>query len=310
MGLRRLRRGAAAAAVLALALAAGAATSGAHASRGSGPTPAQLLAASEAAAAKVRSFRVDGRLRLTLVPKPGRASSTSDLIPPELLRHVALSLRGPVVVRPSAASLRLNAQVSFVQATVTVTRAGDDLYVSIPEATYKLVLPQAVKALLAQEPTLFKPELLHWIAAPRALGVDTLAGYRVFHLGATLDSARAISDLSAWVAKLDASLPPRDRQDLGQAAIQAAATIGPVLRSAHVDLWIGERDLLIHRLRVSLDPTPLVNSGSGELSFVRSHADLQVDFSQFDQPFRIARPHGAKPLDLDNAFQPSLPSGG
>ncbi len=302
---RRSAASVAAIAVLGVAVAATGASAGS--APAASPSPAELIDASVAANVKVPSYWLDLKLRLTLTPAkraqtPTPAESLLSLPP---LRRVDISLAGPVVRRRAAARLQLVAQVSFLQVALTLTRIGDAVYLSIPGASYRLRLPDPLRAFLRSQPTLLRPEFLRWMAAAQKAGAAVEQGRRLTHLRGRVDPARVVSDLAV---------------SLGTAASGMGIDVGPqgilspvlaALRSARVDVWIAESDLLLQRVRARFDAAGLVLSGLPDgLSFSRVQADLDIRVSRFGERFTITAPGRPRTLDLDQLLSQGAASGG
>ena len=127
-----------------------------------------------------------------------------------------------------------------------------------------------------------------WLTSPKVVGTEDLAGDRVTHVSSGVDVPRLLDDLGNvlgnagklglnGVAGVGSALSPASRAKLQKA-----------ISSAHVDVWTGEKDRLLRRLRVDA----AVTGTDGAKGTLR----LQLSLSGLNRPQPIGPPANPRPL--------------
>jgi len=135
-----------------------------------------------------------------------------------------------------------------------------------------------------------------WLTDPKVVGGETLSGDRVTHVSSGVDVGRLLDDLGNvlgsagklglnGVAGIGSTLSPASRAKLEQA-----------ITAAHVDVWTGEQDRLLRRLRVDAK----VKGTGGKTGTLR----LDLSLANLNKPQPIGPPANPRPLsELTSALQ-------
>lgn len=251
-----------------------------------GRTPAQLLTQSAAAAAKLRTFRVDVTGEATTALTPAAARTLSG--PASLLQgRIPFSGAGPVV-QPDRFALDISVEPRGLPVQTNLTRVGDNLYLSIIGRDYRLQAP-ATQVRRLDTRQLFT-SIASWVAAPRADGTEEIDGARTVKVTGTVDTraiARDLATLLAGVTGVGGVVPT-------PAQITArAARLQPQLATSEATLWVRTADLRPARARVSVD---LPNAGVLATELKSLTLEATVSLSDLDGDLSVSEPTNATPL--------------
>ena len=135
-----------------------------------------------------------------------------------------------------------------------------------------------------------------WLVNPKVEGGEDLGGEQVTHVSSGVDVPRLLDDLGRVVggasklglnglAGVGSALSPSTRASLEQA-----------VQDAHVDVWTGERDRILRRIRIAAD----VEGTNGKPGKVL----LDLSLARVNQPQPIGPPANPRPLsELTSALQ-------
>ncbi|HEX4838017.1 MAG TPA: hypothetical protein VFV03_05790 [Solirubrobacteraceae bacterium] len=200
----------------------------------------------------------------------------------------------------SAAGHALRAGATSTGSAFYVELAGT--WFSTPESTFRAIeegYAQATKtASTAKARSTFASlgiEPGHWLSSPAKVGAVTIAGVQTVHLTASVNVSGLLADVSrlsqsSGALGLGSAVP-------GAGALSPAAIseLAKSVKSAHVDIYIGQSDHLLRRLEVSatVSGTPQTQGLLGGLST----ADVKVllEFSSLNKPQAIAAPSNPQP---------------
>ncbi len=163
-----------------------------------------------------------------------------------------------------------------------ITKVGGALYASLLGQAIKLDVDAAV--VKALDATKLAPALAGWIKDPVLVGTEEVDGVPVVHIRGTVDEKALADDAGALLTGIDAG-----------GAVTAAAAGGDQLEVATVDIWVGQEDLLLHRVHAGLVSKDALAAVPGLKSI---DLDLTATLSGFDAPVDITAPAGARTVDL------------
>ncbi len=123
-----------------------------------------------------------------------------------------------------------------------------------------------------------------WITDPQLRGTETVGGAQATHVSGGLDEERFLDDIDTLLgrAKLLGALLPFPTPDRLPAAVRER--IAEAIRDARVDVWAGERDRILRRLKVAAGV-----GRSGRLA-------LDLLIADVGEPQEIREPQDARPL--------------
>lgn len=127
-----------------------------------------------------------------------------------------------------------------------------------------------------------------WLTDPSVVGTETLAGDRVTHVSSGVDVGSLLDDVGNvlgsagklglnGIAGVGSTLSPASRAKLEQS-----------ITSAHVDVWTGEKDRLLRRLRVDAK----VKGDGGRTGTIR----LELSLADLNRAQPIGPPANPRPL--------------
>ncbi len=127
-----------------------------------------------------------------------------------------------------------------------------------------------------------------WLTSPKVVGTEDLAGDRVTHVSSGVDVPRLLDDLGNVLGNAG-KLGLNGVAGVGSALSPSArAKLQKAITSAHVDVWTGEEDRLLRRLRVDA----AVTGTDGAKGTLR----LQLSLSALNRPQPIGPPANPRPL--------------
>lgn len=263
-----------------MALGSGCGGGGDTADRVAGLTPDEILRQSAEAAKGLTAFQVAVDATLAADVAPGTLPKLAEQA---LEEPVTISGEGPV--NGNDASFDLDATIAGLPPLqANVTKVAGRLFVGVLLTDYKVDVDQTQIAAIV--PARFPRGMLAWATSPKEVGREKVGDASTVHLTATIDTARALTDLAPVIQRLQgARLSPATRKQLG-----AAVT------TKTIDLWIGVDDLLPRRLRARLDY-------AGGVQAVRAlktaTLDINVNLSKIGDAVPIPAPTTTEVLDLE-----------
>lgn len=186
---------------------------------------------------------------------------------------------------PGDFTLDLTANLGPGPIQANVIKAGDALYLTVLGQAIKLdVDATTVESLDA---TRLAPAIAGWITNPTTVGTEDLDGVPVVHIRGEVDETALAEDIGGLTDGLGAR---------GAVKPGAAGSTGD-LETGVVDVWVGQDDLLIHKVAadvVSKDPLAAATAVKA--------IDLKVSatVSDFNAPVEVTAPSGARSVDLDS----------
>ena len=135
-----------------------------------------------------------------------------------------------------------------------------------------------------------------WLTDPKVVGTEDLLGARVTHVSSGVDVGRLLEDLGNLLGSAG-KLGLNGVAGLGsKLSASSRAKLERAITAAHVDVWTGEKDRLLRRLRVDAK----VKGAGGKPGTVR----LQLSISGVNTPQPIGPPANPRPLsELTSALQ-------
>jgi hypothetical protein len=150
----------------------------------------------------------------------------------------------------------------------------------------------------------------NWLRNPQTKGSEDIAGQQTQHVTAEVDVAKLLDDVSTLLGRAksvaSAGSTTAGTQVPTQLTPQQRDEIARSVKSATVDVWSGEDDHTLRRFALDLQlAVPQdVQAKAGGLK--GGSVKLDVSFAQLNQPQKIAKPTGARPLsDLKTAIEQS-----
>ena len=140
-----------------------------------------------------------------------------------------------------------------------------------------------------------------WLTDPRRVGIEEIAGTEAIHIRAGIDVERFLTDVDRLLAQAG-RLGVGEGQAPRSLTPQQRALITEAVRSARMEVWTGEDDKVLRRLRVEVGyavperAREQIGLGEGTLA-------VQLDVSELNEEQEIEAP--------ENATQaPAAPGGG
>lgn len=135
-----------------------------------------------------------------------------------------------------------------------------------------------------------------WLTDPKVVGDEDLAGERVTHVSSGVDVGRLLDDLGNLLGSAG-KLGLNGVAGLGDTlSAKSRASLEKAITDAHVDVWTGEQDRLLRRLRIDAK----VTGEGGKRGTVR----LQLSLARVNKPQPIGPPADPRPLsELTSALQ-------
>lgn len=249
----------------------------------------------DAAAILDRALGADAR-----AASSGRLDASFALDAPEVTGHadaVAIELSGPFAGANERGLPRLDfaldADLGSRRVRAGAISTGHDAYLRLGGRTYEIpprLLAQVRSALaLAQGRRGFTLDALgldpsRWVTDPQQTGSEVVGGARARHITGGLDEQRFLDDVDMLLGRanlLGALVPFPTPSRLAPATRQR---IAKAIHDARVDVWAGERDRILRRLKVG--------AGVGR----RGRLALDVLIADVGRPQEIRTPRGARPL--------------
>jgi hypothetical protein len=151
---------------------------------------------------------------------------------------------------------------------------------------------------------------MRWLRDPKSEGTEDVGGTKSTHISATLDVPRFVEDLNQLLEKgrglqvEGAGAVPEPLTDEQRKQLEAA------IKGAQVDVWTGEEDRTLRRLRldVQLDVPESARSGVGGLTGGRIAFNL--GFADLNEDQQIAAPEDPRPIGELTAALEALGGGG
>jgi hypothetical protein len=149
---------------------------------------------------------------------------------------------------------------------------------------------------------------LRWLKNPQGRGTEDIAGTQTEHLTAGVDVGHLLDDVSTLLGKArkvtSAGGSATGTQVPTQLTADQREAIARSVKSAKVDVWTGQKDHTLRKvaLDVRVDVPEDLQARAGGLKI--GHVIFQITLAALNQPQKIAKPAGARPLtDLRAALQ-------
>jgi len=293
----RLRPTARLAAVACASLALGAAAAGCGSSS---PSAQRLVAAATKAGRSVRSGVVNLRLSLRTEPEQSLGGPLS------LAAEGPFEARGKGAVPALDLSFHLTSGSTSVAFGVVSTSTAAYLLLGgqayqLPEQAVKQLASAYANRQLTENVAGVAP--LQWLEAPTSEGTKEVGGVETEALSASLNVSRLLSSLSK-LSPLASSLGGAAARIPALRALltlvgqpQGRQEIERSVKQAKVQLWIGKRDDVVRRAKITVDVEPPASQREAFGGLKELHLAASQEISQVNQPQRIVAPANAKPLE-------------
>jgi hypothetical protein len=301
------RRARLTAALLLIALAAALGVSACGGGDGSGDGDATaLLKDTFGADHPIRSGRVDARLDVDL---KGLA---------QLTEPISLHLTGPFQSNGGKQLPDFALELDLASGTRPITLGavfakggafltiegrsfdlGSDLYAAFKQG-YEKAKADSGSSSAAPSLSALGISPLRWLKDPQRKGSEDIAGTQTEHVAAGVDVPRLLDDVSTLLGKAKGvtsaggsatgtDVPTQLTADQREAIARSVA-------SAKVDVWTGQKDHTLRKvaLDVQVEVPEDLQARAGGLK--TGHVTFQLTIAQLNQPQKISRPAGARPL--------------
>jgi hypothetical protein len=176
---------------------------------------------------------------------------------------------------------------------------GSDLYAAF-KAGYEKAKAGSGSSSAAPSLSALGISPLRWLKDPQRRGTEDIAGTQTEHVAAGVDVDRLLQDVSTLLGKArdvtSAGGSATGTQVPTQLTADQRAAIARSVKSAKVDVWTGQKDHTLRKvaLDVQVDVPEDLQARAGGLK--TGHVIVQITLAQLNQPQKIAKPAGARPL--------------
>ncbi|HMJ35458.1 MAG TPA: hypothetical protein VK501_16235 [Baekduia sp.] len=291
---------------LAVAAALGVSACGGSSSAGGGGDATALLTDTFGADHPIRSGRVDANLDVDLKGLP------------QLTEPLSLHLTGPFQSNGGKNLPDFALELDLASGTRPVTLGavfakggayltiegrsfdlGNDLYAAFKQG-YEKAKADGKSSSAAPSLSALGISPMRWLKDPQNKGTEDIAGTETDHVAAGVDVPRLLDDVSTLLGKAK-SVTSAGGDATGtavptQLTADQRAAIARSVASARVDVWTGRKDHTLRKvaLDVQVDVPEDLQARAGGLK--TGHVTFQLTVAQLNQPQKIAKPAGARPL--------------
>ncbi len=180
------------------------------------------------------------------------------------------------VDRPDRLTLTAQVDVGPLAVPATITRIGNDLYLSAIGRDLAIQVPAG--QLRRIDPTRLAAALLGRVADPEATGTDLVGDVEAARIEGTLDGEALARDLRAIGLE------------------DAADAVGGALGDSRITAWVGVDDNLLYRLRLQIEE----RAAETDVARVGGiNVDLTAEFRDYGEPVEIEPPANAQRVSPD-----------
>ena len=292
---------------------------------GAGGLTAQQIAEKSAAAmqsVKSASFTAD----LSASVKGDASKVTDTTLKPLLSAPITLKAQGKVSNEPQKLDMTLNAAAAGQSFAVALKMDNGQIWIQFMNQWY--VIPQSMLSGLtgaSPAPSASSAPLTEqlggafkslgidpttWTESYQLVGTDTLDGTAVYHVAQVLNVSKMVDDLvkaSGSVSSLTGGLGGASASPSSITPADAQA-IKDALKGLKLDYYYQKDNYYLRKLNLAVTADLSKDAQAAAQGLQSADVNFTVTVADFDQPFTVAAPTGAKPFqDLMNAL---LGSGG
>lgn len=141
---------------------------------------------------------------------------------------------------------------------------------------------------------------IRWLKDPKKVGEEDVAGTPSVHLASGVDVPKLLTDLSTLLGKAK-SVTSAGGAATGtnvptQLSAQQRELIAQSVKAAKVDVWTGTKDHTMRKVAVDIRvdvPDDLEDQANG---LTTGHIAFTLSLAQLNQPQKVAKPAGARPI--------------
>lgn len=134
-----------------------------------------------------------------------------------------------------------------------------------------------------------------WMTEARDAGTQAVDGVQTTHVSGRLDVRRALRGLSGFLGSCGRALGAGGRVPQALSA-RDLDRVASVASDPHVELYVGKRDGLIHRISTRLDLSVPARDRKRLGGLSGGSLELSVDLTQLNRPQRIEAPEDSRPI--------------
>jgi hypothetical protein len=206
--------------------------------------------------------------------------------------RAGFTLQGPFALRPGELP---EAQLDYTQlagprsATQTFITKGDIAYVRIDGTTYELPQETAdeIGSTLGTSGGLAAIDLSTWVENPSLEDGEEIGGDETDRITADLNVSATVNTLMAIASQLGGTEP------LAALTGPSAQQVQNAIESASIDVWTGQDDRLLRRLKVAIDFAPAAEKVENLLG---AGIDFTLEISNPNEPVTVETPTDAQPF--------------
>ena len=136
-----------------------------------------------------------------------------------------------------------------------------------------------------------------WLRDAQIVGEEEIGGADTTHIRAGIDVSRLLADINRLLSQAGELGVTRPGQTSEQLTDEQVRLITQAVRSAQMDLWTGEDDRILRRLRVQLDYVVPDQDRERAQGATSGQLALQITIADLGEEQEIEAPEGARPLE-------------
>ncbi|MDQ3608649.1 MAG: hypothetical protein M3459_07095 [Actinomycetota bacterium] len=136
-----------------------------------------------------------------------------------------------------------------------------------------------------------------WLRDPQIVGEEEVGGADTTHIRAGIDVARLLVDINRLLSQAGELGVTEPGQAPRQLTDEQRRLITDAVRSAQMDLWTGEDDRILRRLRVEVDYAIPEEAREEAQGLTSGQLALEITIAELGEEQEIEAPEDARPLE-------------
>jgi hypothetical protein len=224
---------------------------------------------------------------------------------------ITADISGPTDAEGKKADLKFAVKAGKINLAGSLRLVGDKAYVQLGDKWYEAPLDSATQGGTDPTEALDPAKVLEALGDPTVLvndakvvGAEDVDGIATDHVSGTINTEEVVKAIGRLSGTLDKNASPIDPKQISDATAQ----LEKFVKSANVDIWVGQDDKQIHRFTLDVDAVldAETKASSGLDGFT---AAITVSATPTDAP-SVEAPSGALPASqLQTDLGPIILSG-
>ena len=169
---------------------------------------------------------------------------------------ITVALNGPVDSKAKAADLTFTANAGKINLAGGLRLAGDKAFLKLGEKWYALPVDALSSTTTGAAQNIDPAKILAALGNPSDLvsdatvvGTEDIEGIATDHVSGNVDTAALVTAIARVVSAVGSNTGPIKPDDI----TKATAQLEKFVKSAKVELWVGQKDKQVHRFKVDVD---------------------------------------------------------